>query len=137
MNPKIEVDKVISTFLRKDVVLSEKEREDWGVVFGYIENKSREIQDIHYDTVRFSENISDVHKSCLDLHKKVDMADQKYRKLGAALGRWKKAMTTIQDVCQEEEVAWDKMKQVEEKLLEHPLFAAMKGGHSVDSLLFE
>lgn len=125
---------VLDRLVKKDIQLTERQREEYGPVFAYMEKRALEVKSLTDNAVTFNENLKDLHTACLNLHRRVDTANREYQRLNGAITRLKKTMASMDDFARETEGAWSKLTDVEKKLFEIPLFGSGKDGNLGDML---
>ena len=126
---------VLDRLVKKDIQLTERQREDYGSAFAYIEKRALEVKSLTDNAVEFNENLKDMHRACLSLHKRVDTANRSYQRLNTAIARLGKTMAAMDEFAKETEAAWGKLAEVEKKLFELPFYASGKS-QNLDEMLF-
>lgn len=128
---------MFSSLLKKETAFRESDRAKFAPCLAYMSSRAQEVETLRDNAEEFTAEVSELHTTCLRLHKRVANSESSYERLGSAVTRLKKVMDSVDDYSAELETTWRRLRDVELKLMDHPLYAALRSdGKSLETLIF-
>lgn len=110
----------------KDPEISEEERIKYGTAFSYFDQTSQTLQDLYKNSRTIDELSSEVGDQIKSLKAKVKTNEKQYILLSQAINQLKLTADNVDDINNEINDAWEKLVEVENKLLERPEYSGYK-----------
>jgi RNA binding exosome subunit len=114
--------------------LTAEEREKYGKQLELINYQVENVKKALVVSNEITSQVETVHSKCLQLHRQVDTFGEQYQRLDATLARFKKCCNEMDALNMETEAAWNKLGEVEQKLLKVPSYAGHEESKTDDNL---
>jgi DNA repair ATPase RecN len=111
---------------KAEATLTPADRERYGVACAYIQRRHDELGAMRARTDELNTGLVDAVKSCVQVLRHVDEANEQYTKLESAIARFSQLTEKIESLAAETTAAWGKLHEVEQRLLEQPEYAALR-----------
>jgi septal ring factor EnvC (AmiA/AmiB activator) len=107
-------------------VLTAAEREKYHIPLAYMHRRFADFSAVHANDAAMSDQVSELQATLKRLRKKVEHGQTQYTRLQASVSRLEKTVQDFGSLASETETAWNKLHDIERKLMDFPIYSSLK-----------